>query len=357
MKTNLFHGGGVRAKFARILYERLKKKSWVTYADIMAEYMELDSADDLKCGVSKCDKYNDLKKAFCEVKKAIIEKTGKDSWEECGSKSKQYRYKGADPDPLSELLHYIVITDLRRYAAFCKDSAGFFPISWLEYFFSESKDLLDMKESKKDGCQILGSSLDRNLTNIEMLPMLYDYIKNEQVLDLDYKPYNEDPQHIIFHPQYLKEYNGRWHLFGHAEGKTPEWLFDVALDRIQGTPKKYYLIKYQKAPVGYYESYFNERIGVSHYGHSSAVNVKIRAHGRYMFKLMETKRMHHSQRTVTEYGGYPDGEYGEFELTVDVNNEFIGCVLQMGAGLEVMAPSDVRQMFKEKTKEVYTLYK
>ena len=57
------------------------------------------------------------------------------------------------------------------------------------------------------------------------------------------------------------------------------------------------------------------------------------------------------------FGVHEDGEYGEFLVSVEVNNEFIGRILQMGAGLEIVAPEGVRNEFKERVANLADLYK
>ena len=51
-RKNLFDGG-YKAQFADITYRWLMSRRWVTYADILAEYLGLNSADDLEYSVSK----------------------------------------------------------------------------------------------------------------------------------------------------------------------------------------------------------------------------------------------------------------------------------------------------------------
>ena len=56
------------------------------------------------------------------------------------------------------------------------------------------------------------------------------------------------------------------------------------------------------------------------------------------------------------FGKHEDGEYGEFTVYVELNNEFIGRILQMGAGLEVVSPEEVRNEFRKRTAELAKLY-
>lgn len=82
----------------------------------------------------------------------------------------------------------------------------------------------------------------------------------------------------------------------------------------------------------------------------------LRAHTYYMYKLTETKPIHLSQSIATPWGDHEDGTYGEFSLKVEVNNEFFGRILQMGAGLEIVSPKEVRDLFKQRVKDLAKLY-
>ena len=164
VKSNIFNGDSYKAIFARAIYKRLMSREWVTLAEIMSDYLGEPCENP-----SKEEHYGELKKAFGKIKVLIIEKVGKDSIEvEGNNRSQRFRYMGDVENPLSDLYNYgRVIRDLKTYWQFCQDSAGFFPESWLEYFFKECQDLLEIKKKKEDGEQVLSASLDRKLTNIE----------------------------------------------------------------------------------------------------------------------------------------------------------------------------------------------
>ncbi len=357
-RQNIFDGDSCFAAFALATYKRLMSRQWVTYADVMAESMMKKTVKELPNSVSYCRNYGELKKAFPAVCRAIKEKEGNSCIEEEGNnRNKRFRYIGNNKDPLGEMLNAKMVKDLKDYWLFCQDSAGFFPISWLEYFFKGSQDLLDIQSKKQKGEQILSASIDRMLNNIELLPFLYEAIKNHLVLSINYLPFNMELMSLQFHPHYLKEYNGRWFLLGHAEGEEPEFGFNIALDRIVERPREVYDCKWIPAPKGYYLSYFKDIVGVTHPQKQSMVEeIRIRGHNRYIFKLMETKPIHPSQTIIIPYGKHDDGEYGEFTVQLEVNNEFIGRILQMGHGLEIVAPKHVRNLFKSRVKRLSDLY-
>ena len=332
-------------------------RKWVTYADIMADYLGLKSSKELTCNVSNCDNYGELKKAFRDIRNAIIEKVGDGCFEDEGNnRNKRFRYIGMENDPLADMRNAKVINNLRQYWKFCQDSAGFFPKSWLEYFFKDCQDLLEMRARKQKGQQVISASLDRILANIEYLPMLYEAIVNKQVLEIDYKPFGGEQETLIFHPHYLKEYNGRWNLFGHAEDHSPENGYNIPLDRIQTKPREKSKIEYIPAPSMFYEQFFKDIVGVSHTKNAAQYDIVIRAHTYYIYKLTETKPIHQPQEIITPWGEHEDGTYGEFSIHVEVNNELIGRILQMGAGLEIVSPLEVRDLFTQRVKDLAKLY-
>ncbi len=71
---------------------------------------------------------------------------------------------------------------------------------------------------------------------------------------------------------------------------------------------------------------------------------------------MITKKIHHSQTVFSPFGDYADGKYGELIIQAELNNELIGAILQMGPGLEVISPQEVRCRFKQTIKEMVYLY-
>lgn len=360
--SNIFFGESCKAQFANIIYKHLMKREWFTNTDVMVEYLDKKSANDLPYSVTKCENYTQLKKAFNELKTALTDRIGAGCIEEKGNnRDKSFRYTGSNPDPLRDMRNAMVIKNINKYWQFCQDSAGFFPTSWLEYFFQDCEDLLEIKKNKREGKQILASSLDRMLTNIYFLPFLYEAIIKKQVLSIDYKPYDEEERNLTFHPHFLKEFNGRWHLLGHADGQTPENGYNIALDRICSRPRELYKIAFKPAPKGFYNEYFKNIVGVTHTKdkegnpyHAEAVH--IRAHSHYIFKLTDTKRIHPSQEVSIPFGEHEDGKYGEFVIHVELNNEFIGRILQMGDGLEVVSPENIRKIFADRIENMHRLY-
>ena len=109
-------------------------------------------------------------------------------------------------------------------------------------------------------------------------------------------------------------------------------------------------------PKHFYDAFFKDIVGVSHRKDAHKEHIVIRARSLYIYKLMDTKPLHQSYAVVKSFGTYDDGEYAEFSIDVEPNNEFYGRILQMGAGLEVVSPDSVRKEIAQRVRDLANLY-
>ena len=352
---NIFAGFGVRSEFVNLIYMELMKRDFVSYADVLALYCGRPKGYYDKMACNKEPGYGELKKAFPEVLKALekacpgcIKDNGK-------NKGKAYKYIGKDGDPLSEERKAVVQKSVEDYVAFCKASAGIMPASWFSSFFENTQLLLDANREAKDGDMHISSSMEQNLTNIHLLPIFYRAISNKQVLRFDYQPFGQELFTLLFHPQFLKEYNGRWFVFGDAN-REPYQAYNVPLDRIAGEVCEVNDVEYISAPKGFYQDYFNNIVGVTHENGARVEKVVIRTKTEYQHGLLLTKPLHHSQNETIPFGEH-DGEwYGEVRLAIEPNRELCGKILAYGQYLEVISPQSLREQIKEIIKKQFEQY-
>ena len=342
---NIFAGFGVRSEFVNLIYMELMKRDFVSYADVLALYCGRPKGYYDKMACNKEPGYGELKKAFPEVLKALekicpgcIKDNGK-------NKGKAYKYIGKDGDPLSEERKAVVQKSVEDYVAFCKASAGIMPASWFSSFFENTQLLLDANREAKDGDMHISSSMEQNLTNIHLLPIFYRAISNKQVLRFDYQPFGQELFTLLFHPQFLKEYNGRWFVFGDAN-REPYQAFNVPLDRIVGDVCDVNDVEYIPAPKGFYRQYFMNIIGVTHEENAKVEQVVIRTKSEYQHGLLLTKPLHHSQKETQPFGEHDGQWYGEVILTIEPNRELRGKILMYGESLEVMEPLSLREQLR-----------
>lgn len=346
---NIFAGFGVKTTFVNILYDELMKREFVTLADIMCLKRRLPKGfydNNPKATLSRETYYGDLKKASSEVVKALegaipgcIKDNGKTG------KGKAFKYIGANDDPLAAERQAIEQKRIEDYVAFCKASAGILPSSWFSSYFENTQLLLDTNREVESGSSFIRSSLEQNLTNIDLLPVFYRAITNKQVLRFDYQPFGQELFTLLFHPQFLKEYNGRWFVFGDAN-REPYQAFNVPLDRIVGDVCDVNDVEYIPAPKGFYRQYFMNIIGVTHEENTKVEQVVIRTKSEYQHGLLLTKPLHHSQKETLPFGEHDGQWYGEVRLTIEPNRELRGRILMYGESMEVMEPLFFRKQLR-----------
>lgn len=352
---NIFAGFGARSEFVNLIYSELMKREFVSYADILAIYCGRPKGYYEKMACSSEMGYGELKKAFPEVLKAL-EKACPGCIEDNGqSKGKAYRYYGSSDDPLCEERKAVVQKSVEDYVTFCKASAGILPASWFSAFFENTQLLLDTKKEAEDGISHIRSGLEQNLTNIELLPVFNKAITDRQVLRFIYQRFGQESFELIFHPQFLKEYNSRWFVFGEAN-REPYQAYNVPLDRIVGDITIVEGVEYIPAEKGFYQEFFNNIIGVTHEKGARVEQVVIRTKTEYQHGLLLTKPLHHSQKETLPFGEHEDGCYGEVTLAIEPNRELRGKILAYGQYLEVMQPLSYRNQIKDTIKQQLEQY-
>ena len=356
---NIFAGMGVKTTFVNILYDELMKGDFITLADIMCikrRYPKGYYENNPKATLSKEMFYGDLKKASSDLIMALkeaypgcIEDNGKTG------KGKAFRYIGANDDPFAAERQAVEQKKVEYYVAFCKASAGILPASWFSAYFENTQLLLDTNRETENGASLIRSSLEQNLTNIDLLPVFYKAITNKNVLRFSYQPFGQEVFDLIFHPQFLKEFNGRWFVFGDAN-REPFQAYNVPLDRIVGHVSEAANVEYIPAQKGFYKNFFENIVGVTHEKGSKVEKVIIRTKTEYQHGLLLTKPLHHSQKESLPFGKHESGCYGEITLKIEPNRELRGRILQYGDNLEVIQPLSLRDQIRsvlQKQIEVY----
>ena len=364
---NIFEGQSVRALFAHYVYEELRKRKYVYLVDILCIYYKRDKSYYNFHTYSSDKAYIQLKKAFPEVVKAL-QKVEPGCVIDNGKvgKGRAYRYVGKADDPLAAERQAVVQKTVEDYVEFCKASAGIMPASWFSSFFENTQLLLDTERESESGKTLIRSSLEQNLTNIHLLPVFYKAITDRHVLRFFYQRFGQEPFELTFHPQFLKEYNGRWFVFGDAERLLVDEhdeeeretfkVYNVPLDRIVGDVSMIDNVEYLPAEKGIYQRFFNDIIGVTHEKGAKVEQVVIRTKTEYQHGLLQTKPLHHSQKETLPFGRYEDGEYGEVTLTIEPNRELRGKILAYGQYLEVIHPQSLREQLKDIIKQQMMQY-
>lgn len=339
------------------VYSSLMTGEWCSHASELAKFNGISEVEVKNLGKKALTGYGELKKAFTDVLKAIKEKYPDSLEEIIYKKEKKVRYVGSVKDPFAEERSNCRQQTIEDYARFCRGSLGLLPPGWFASFFDGTQQMGEARKEVREGNVFIDATHKQNLKNIEFLPQFYRHIDRQEVTSFSYASYGKEPSVIIFHPQYIKEFNGRWFIIGPKEGS--EYPVDVIpLDRIQSAVKVVEGKKYILAKPGFYQEYFKNIVGVSHEAGCSPIHIVIKTRSCYIHGLMNTKPIHSSFEEIKPYSKYEDDKfaYGLISYNIEPNRELFGRVLMFGPDLEIVSPDNIRKEIHDKVKKLSRIY-
>lgn len=192
--------------------------------------------------------------------------------------------------------------------------------------------------------------LDHNefVSGLSYLTPLFNAIQYNMVLLIDYKPFDEEEMHLVFHPQYLKQYSNRWYIFGMVQNHQDQ-IWNLALDRIENlsTTKDY---PYIKSEVDWNE-YFDDIIGVTNLDNAPVEKIHFLVHGKTAHYLY-TKPIHGSQ-----HHSWLDETTLDVTLNVKINFELTRTLLSYAPFITILSPQSLVDSHKESLQKALEQYK
>ncbi|MGV0924101.1 helix-turn-helix transcriptional regulator [Empedobacter tilapiae] len=179
------------------------------------------------------------------------------------------------------------------------------------------------------------------LIGLEYLTILYNYIKNFQVLTITYKSFkSEQEQKYIISPYYLKQFNNRWFLFGwnHQE----EYLQNLALDRLKTLSIDNQI--YKESGVDF-DEYFDDIIGVTNNLLTEPESIKIQLSDNIIPYII-SKPIHGSQKVNQNI----------LQLQLKLNYELESLILSYGENMKVLEPPTLVNKLKERIQKLNNFY-
>lgn len=186
---------------------------------------------------------------------------------------------------------------------------------------------------------IIGFDENPYIQGVDYLTQLYDAICHHACLKLTYRPFFSDEAKIHeIHPYYLKQYNGRWFLFGWSQ--LAQRLNTYALDRIEEISKSD--TKYIENTMFDFQEYFEDIIGVSISDNNTLEKVRL-WFKKEQLQYVKTKPLHGSQRIIDE-----NELGGTIEIEVMPNFELEQLLLSFGERVKVLEPKGMVEIIKNR---------
>ena len=183
------------------------------------------------------------------------------------------------------------------------------------------------------------------IEGLQHLQPLYNAIRSKSAQLLTYEPYGKDARSYRFHPQYLKQYNRRWYVFG-VTTEHPQSVSNFPLDRIKSLSP----IEDTYIPsVVDWSEYFDDVIGVT-IPDENPCDVHFVVHGRTCHYI-QSNPLHPSQRTK-----WMDDETLDVHLTVKINYELKRTLLSYADSITILSPQSLKDYHLTQLKTAIAQY-
>ena len=209
--------------------------------------------------------------------------------------------------------------------------------AWLEEVISSLEIRFGVKPNSE---KLISFAQNEMLKGVEHLSGIIDATINHQVLEIIYHSFGKDARVCIVHPYYVKQYNGRWFLFGlNSENVKIE---NYALDRIVSFKKSN--IPFIKNEQINFDTYFDDVIGVSVPYEDVPTEEIVLRFSPQRFPYVVSKPLHHSQKIICE-------EPNTISISVKPTRELTQQIFSFLPDIEVLAPKWYRKEIKEKMED------
>lgn len=183
------------------------------------------------------------------------------------------------------------------------------------------------------------------IVGLQHLQPLNNAIQSHSAQELVYEPYGKPAKTYRFHPQYLKQYNHRWYVFG-VTTDYPKSVSTFPLDRI---------VKLEPITDNYivsdidWSEYFDDVVGVSILPQGKVEEVHFLVHGK-TGRYIESNPIHCTQRHK-----WIDEETLDVRLSVKVNYEFSRILMSYADSITLIGPQYLVEELKAKLQKAMLL--
>jgi predicted DNA-binding transcriptional regulator YafY len=208
--------------------------------------------------------------------------------------------------------------------------------AWLEEVISSLEIRFGVKPNSE---KLISFAQNDMLKGAEHLSGIIDATINHQVLEIIYHSFGKEARACVVHPYYVKQYNGRWFLFGlNSENDEIE---NYALDRI---------VSFEKSDISFiknekinFETYFDDVIGVSVPYEEVPTEEIVLRFSPQRFPYVVSKPLHHSQKICEE----PN----TISICVKPTRELTQQIFSFLPDIEVLSPEWYRKEIRTKMEE------
>lgn len=256
-----------------------------------------------------------------------------------------YRYQDPSFSINNMPLNEVEINQLKEAVDILTQFKGMPQFEWISEMVPKLRQGLKSDNSEQ---KLMEFESNEFLKGKDHLGALYNALRYKTPLKVLYQPFqNETAYDVTIHPYFLKQYNGRWFLFGYspASGKS-DW--NLAIDRILEIEDL--SIEFVENTEIDWDEYFEDMIGVTKPDGQEMEKVVLHFFGR-TGKYIETKPLHGSQKSI-----WIDPETLEVKLEVIPNYELERLILSYAESVKVIAPEFLKEKIMNRHREAIQQY-
>ncbi len=256
-----------------------------------------------------------------------------------------YRYKDTNYSIYNMPLNELEIIQLKTAFQILTQFKGIQQLEWVNelLFKLNNNNEVDYNHA------IIEFDSNNYLKGIEYFGIIYNAILYKKALTIKYKSFiSEEINSHIFHPYYLKQYNNRWFIFGHATNSEFP-IINLALDRIVSIKEsKKNFIENNSIK---WDEYFEDIVGVTKPMNGNVEEIVLHIYANTI-NYIKTKPLHGSQNKIKII----DNNTAEVKLKLIINYEFESLLMSFGNFIKVIKPIHLANKLKERYKLSFNLY-
>jgi predicted DNA-binding transcriptional regulator YafY len=256
-----------------------------------------------------------------------------------------YRYKDLSFSINNMPLNDVEIQNLKESIDILSQFKGMPQFGWISEVIPKLQKGTSANELTQEWMEFESSEY---LKGIDFLGPIVNALRYKKTLEISYQPYeNAEPYLLILHPYFLKQFNGRWFLFGlNSETENSAWT--LAIDRI--IEIKEVLIPFIENTEIDWKEYFEEMIGVTKPDGEEIQTITLHFFGK-TGNYIQTKPLHGSQKD-----NWIDSNTLEVRLEVIPNYELERLILSYADSVKVIQPIAFVEVIKKRLQKSLNLY-
>lgn len=330
---------------AKIKFMSITKNAWIRYKTLdkcfSTRYKKYYFEDLIAACNLAIAEYNPEHNGISvrQIRKDIAFMKSSDGWnieldEIKDGKKIIYRYIDPNFSINKQPMNNMEAEQMRAALELLQRFSGMPQFDWIQEFLPQLEKSFGLN-NKIDN--IIAFDDNPDLKGRHFLGELYQHILEQNVLEINYQPFNViEPLILTIHPYFLKQYNKRWYLFGWNDEANK--LFNLPLDRIVHieTIKK----KYRKNKEIDFNEYFDDIIGVTKEASKKPVDIVL---------LFDTSFANYIKtKPISPFQKQKSNDDGSLEVRLKLipNKELYALLLSYGSHVKVLKPIELINALK-----------